>query len=68
MVISHPLGRSFIHSLRANSPFPLDHFPEEPEAVSLFKPFGFEIETFIDEPGLYILVLSKSGPKDAPLE
>lgn len=68
MVISHPLGRSFIHSLRANSPFPLDHFPEEPEAVSLFKPFGFEIETFIDEPGLYILVLSRSGSKDAHFE
>jgi hypothetical protein len=27
----------------------------------LFKPFGFEIETFIDEPELYILVAVNKG-------
>jgi len=59
MVISHPLGKSFIDSRSAKVSFPLDPFPEKDEAVSLFKPFGFEIETFIDEPELYILVASK---------
>ena len=64
MVISHPLGKSFIQSLRAGAPFPLDDFPEKPEAERLFRPFGFEIETFIDEPGLYILVATKSSSGD----
>jgi SAM-dependent methyltransferase len=65
MVISHPLGKSFIRSLSEGAPFPLDDFPEKSEAVRLFKPFGFKIETFIDEPKLYILVLSKSRTRDA---
>jgi ubiquinone/menaquinone biosynthesis C-methylase UbiE len=59
IVISHPLGKSFILSLRESVPFPLDEFPEKPEAGALLKPFGFEIETFIDEPELYILVAVK---------
>jgi len=59
IVISHPLGKAFILSLKKGAPFPLDEFPDEPEAGALFKPFGFEIETFIDEPRLYILVAAK---------
>ena len=60
MVISHPLGKTFIRSLSEGSPFPLDDFPEKSEAEKLFKPFGFRIKTFIDEPKLYILVVSNS--------
>jgi ubiquinone/menaquinone biosynthesis C-methylase UbiE len=56
MVISHPLGKSFIRSMRERASFPLDAFPDKPEGERLFRPFGFEIETFIDEPSLYILV------------
>ena len=59
IVISHPPGKAFILSLKKDAPFPLDEFPEEPEAGALLKPFGFEIETFIDEPMLYILVATK---------
>ena len=59
IVISHPLGKAFILSLKIDAPFPLDEFPEEPEAGALLKPFGFKIETFIDEPMLYILVSIK---------
>jgi ubiquinone/menaquinone biosynthesis C-methylase UbiE len=59
MVISHPLGKSFIHSLKESVPFPLDEFPEKKDAEALLKPFGFEIETFIDEPELYLLVAGK---------
>jgi len=65
MVISHPLGKSFIRSRSVRVSFPLDDFPEKPEAQRLFKPFGFEIETFIDEPKLYILVASKCRSRDA---
>lgn len=60
IVISHPLGKAFILSLKREVPFPLDEFPQEPEAGALLKPFGLEIETFIDEPKLYILLATKS--------
>jgi len=59
IVISHPLGKAFILLIKNAAPFPLDEFPEEPEAGALLKPFGFEIETFIDQPELYILVATK---------
>ncbi|MBW1769016.1 MAG: class I SAM-dependent methyltransferase [Deltaproteobacteria bacterium] len=65
IVISHPLGRAFILLLKNRAPFPLDEFPEEPEAGVLLKPFGFEIEIFIDEPGIYILVATKCRFRDA---
>ncbi|MFC1895548.1 class I SAM-dependent methyltransferase [Thermodesulfobacteriota bacterium] len=65
IVISHPLGKAFILSLKKGTPFPLDEFPEEPEAGALLKPFGLEIETFIDEPMLYILVATKCRVKEA---
>lgn len=57
MVISHPLGKAFIKKLKRNAPYPLDEFPDQSEAESLFRPFGFDIQKFIDEPELYILVL-----------
>lgn len=56
MIISHPMGKSFIDSLRKHSPFPLDDFPSEPEARRQLAPFGFEIRAFVDEPDLYLLV------------
>jgi SAM-dependent methyltransferase len=57
IVISHPMGKSFIDLLKEKSPFPLDDFPEEFEARALFAPYGFEIEAFTDKQDLYILVL-----------
>jgi ubiquinone/menaquinone biosynthesis C-methylase UbiE len=65
IVISHPLGKAFILSLKDSTPFPLDEFPEEQEADALLKPFGFEIEAFIDESRLYILVATKCGFREA---
>ena len=65
IVISHPLGKAFILSLKNGVPFPLDEFPEELEAAALLKPFGFEIETFIYESMLYILVATKCRFKEA---
>ena len=59
VVISHPMGKSFIDSLRERSPFPLDDFPEQSEAKALFKPYEVEIENFVDESELYILVGAK---------
>ena len=64
IVISHPLGKEFILTLKEGVPFPLDEFPEEPEVGALLKPFGFEIDTFIDEPRLYILVATKCRFRD----
>ncbi len=60
VVISHPMGKSFIDKLRKGAPFPLDDFPEEPEAETLLAPYGLEITTFVDESELYILVAVKT--------
>jgi SAM-dependent methyltransferase len=61
MAVSHPLGKSFIDTLRKTSPFPLDDFPEKSEAERLLAPFGFDIKTFVNEPRLYILLAVKQN-------
>ena len=62
MVISHPLGKVFIASLKESSPWPLDDFPEASEAETLLEPYGFGVAKFVDEPELYILVARKRAP------
>jgi SAM-dependent methyltransferase len=59
VVISHPMGKSFIDALKERSPFPLDDFPAESEVEGLFQSYGLEVEGFVDEPELYILLLAK---------
>ena len=60
MVLSHPMGKSFIDALKEKSPFPLDQFPSRFEAEeALQRSFGFLVDEFIDEPELYILVVVK---------
>jgi SAM-dependent methyltransferase len=61
MVISHPLGKAFIDSLKEKVPFPLDDFPNRSTAEILFEPFGFSIKEFVDEQELYILVVTKQN-------
>jgi trans-aconitate methyltransferase len=61
LVISHPMGKSFIDFLKKSSPFVLDDFPEKSEAETLFSPYGLAIQVFVDEPKIYVLVLTK-GP------
>ena len=60
LVISHPLGKSFIGQIKEQSPFPLDDFPDKLEAQTLLRPYGFEIRKFIDRPDLYVLTAIKS--------
>jgi len=55
MIISHPMGKSFIDLIKDRAPFPLDDFPDKNRAGKLLRPFGFEIEEFVDEPELYIM-------------
>lgn len=59
MVISHPMGKSFVEALKKKSPFPLDNFPLKNEAEILFHPYRFSIKRFVDEADLYILVAGK---------
>lgn len=59
LVISHPLGKSFIEVIRKRTSFPLDDFPERAEAETALAAFGFSIKSFLDEPELYILVAAK---------
>lgn len=61
LVISHPMGKAFIDTLKERSPFPLDDFPEKKDVEGLFAPFGLHMKAFIDNPELYILLLVK-GP------
>ena len=62
LIISHPLGRSFVEILKKNLPFPLDDFPaEEAEAAELFAPYGFRVTLFIDENEFYLLRLEAGG-------
>jgi SAM-dependent methyltransferase len=66
MVISHPMGRSFIDSLKGKSPFPLDDFPEKAEAETLLEPYELDITDFVDEPNLYILIATKCHENRSP--
>ncbi|MCF8079992.1 MAG: class I SAM-dependent methyltransferase [Desulfobacterales bacterium] len=59
LVVSHPLGKRFIYTLRKTSPFPLDDFPEKSEAKRLLAPYGLALQTFVDDPVLYILAAVK---------
>ena len=56
LVISHPLGRSFIVELKQHTPFHLDLLPDELEARDLLEPHGFEIVEFRDEFAFYLVV------------
>jgi len=57
--ISHPLGKAFVDALRPGAAYPLDDFPSKTEASVLFRPYGFKIKGYVDEPKLYILTLLK---------
>jgi SAM-dependent methyltransferase len=60
LVISHPMGKSFIEAIRDHVPFPLDDFPERDQAESMLEPLGFSVERLTDESDLYILVARKA--------
>jgi ubiquinone/menaquinone biosynthesis C-methylase UbiE len=55
MIISHPLGKGFVDFLKKNAPYPLDDFPNQSEAKQLLAPYGFDIQSYVDKPELYIL-------------
>jgi ubiquinone/menaquinone biosynthesis C-methylase UbiE len=58
VVISHPMGETFIDFLQEKVPFPLDGFPESKGvAENLFESYGFRVSEFVNEDKLYILVL-----------
>jgi SAM-dependent methyltransferase len=66
LLISHPLGRSFVQVLKANVPFPLDDFPpDERDAAELFALYGFQVTLFVDEDKLYILRLQAAPQRRA---
>ena len=59
MVVSHPLGKAFVETLKRGAPYPLDDFPSTSDATKLFNPYGFKVKAYVDEPELYILTLMK---------
>jgi len=56
LVISHPLGRSFIVELKQHTPFHLDLLPDEADARELLERYDFEIVEFRDEFAFYLVV------------
>jgi ubiquinone/menaquinone biosynthesis C-methylase UbiE len=56
LVISHPLGRSFIVELKQHTPFHLDLLPDEVEAGDLLDRHGFEMVEFRDDFAFYLVV------------
>lgn len=62
VVISHPMGRTFVEALCSLLPFPLDDLPAGPaEAAERFLPYGFAPERLVDEGKLYLLVLRRAA-------
>jgi len=58
IVISHPMGSSFIHYLQERVSFPLDGFPQDrTTAERLFSPYGFHVAHLVNDNSLYVLVL-----------
>jgi hypothetical protein len=64
LLISHPMGKSFIEKLKENSPFPLDSFPEVKEARRFLSSFGFVVDRLVDEPEMYLLLAKKTAPQN----
>lgn len=56
VIVSHPLGKRFVDALKKRSPYPLDDFPGKYAAERLLDPYGFSIQSLVDEPALYILI------------
>ncbi len=62
VIISHPMGSSFLDFLKKEMPFPVDDFPgARSEAEDLFEPYGFRVADLVNEEKLYILVLKYKG-------
>jgi len=56
LVVSHPLGRSFIVELKKHAPLYLDLLPGEAEAREMLGRHGFRITQFKDEAAFYLVV------------
>ncbi len=64
LVISHPLGRSFIVELMKHTPFHLEALPDEQAARGLLERHGFEVIRFRDEPAFYLVVAKTTKPDE----
>lgn len=62
IVISHPLGKEFVSSLHKNEPEIVPHLlPNNNELINWANEFGLRLQTFLDEPNLYLTVLKKEN-------
>jgi len=60
VLISHPMGRTFVEALRSLVPFPLDDLPGgASEAGERFLPYGFACDRVEDEENFYLLLLRR---------
>ncbi len=67
LVISHPLGRAFVHRLHQENPELVPHdLPEEEPLRQMLGRVGLILTYFVDQPGLYLAVAEKEPPGQAP--
>jgi SAM-dependent methyltransferase len=58
LVISHPLGATFVGQLRANEPSLVPHLlPDRDRLLEWSSRHNLNLETFVDEPDLYVAVM-----------
>lgn len=62
MVISHPQGRDVLEQQRQQHPqVVVSDLPDKTTLQRVAAVHSFDLAEFVDEPGLYLAVLSRSG-------
>lgn len=59
VVISHPEGRGFVLRLVKQHPYPVTPLPTEQEALQFLGSFGLQVQQYIDEEKLLIVLAVK---------
>lgn len=64
LVISHPLGRGFVHRLHQENPELVPHeLPEEEPLRQMLEQVGLALIHFTDQPGFYLTLAETSASK-----
>lgn len=67
LVISHPMGRDFVHGLMQQRPGMVLHdLPDEQQLAAMCAAAGFRVVSFVDEPSLYIAIAQRAPRAGQP--
>lgn len=59
-IVSHPEGRGFVDELRATGDLFIESFPTRDEFETLLRPLGLRVDSYRDEPKLYLMRAQKT--------